>query len=128
MRSTMALANMGKNGTLSKPRNPLRLVGALAMLLGPVLAMTGLPAMATAAEPAKQAPAETAPPPADSARTLPVGNPGTTASNPGAEARTYEAREAQAKSLEQFKGGDTVVIAGSTVVLVLLVVLLIVLI
>jgi len=119
---------MGKNGTLSKPRNRLRFVAALAMLLGPVLALTGLPAMATAAEPARSAPAETAPPPAESARTLPVGNPGTTTSNSSAEARSYEAREAQAKSLEQFKGGDTVVIAGSTVVLVLLIVLLIVLI
>lgn len=121
MRTTETLANMGSPRTLSKPRQSFRLVAALAMLLGPVLAMTGLPATANAADPSKPVPAETAPPPAEAARTLPVGNP-------GSEARTYEAREAQAKSLEQFKGGDTVVIAGSTVVLVLLVVLLIVLI
>ena len=121
MRSTMVLANLGNTRSLAKPKRSLRLVAALAMLLGPVLVMTGLPATASAADPAKPVPAETAPPPAEAARALPVGNP-------GAEARTYEVREAQSKSLEQFKGGDTVVIAGSTVVLVLLIVLLIVLI
>jgi hypothetical protein len=121
MRPTMILANQVTNGPLAKSRQSLRFVAALVMLLGPVLAMTGLPATANAAEPARPVPSETAPAPAQTARTLPVGNP-------GSEAQTYEAREAQAKSLEQFKGGDTVVIAGSTVVLILLIVLLIVLI
>ena len=40
---------------------------------------------------------------------------------------TYAAREAQAKSLESFKGGDIVIIGGGGLVIVLLVVLILVL-
>jgi hypothetical protein len=58
------------------------------------------------------------------------------ASNEGAAARqpapsldeTYASREAKAKGLEKFKGGDVVVITGSTLLIVLLIILIIVII
>lgn len=44
------------------------------------------------------------------------------------QANEYATREASAKGLENFKGGDTVVIGGSVLVIVLLVILILVLI
>ena len=118
MRTKMALANLLNHGALAKPGRALRLVAALGFFLGPVIATTAAPAAANAAKPVA---AEIAPSAVQAGRAVP-------SSGDASEAQTYEAREAQSKSLEQFKGGDTVVIAGSTLVLVLLVVLLIVLI
>ncbi|MEP6652812.1 MAG: hypothetical protein ABJA82_05610 [Myxococcales bacterium] len=44
------------------------------------------------------------------------------------QANEYAAREASAKGLENFKGGDTVVIGGSVLVIVLVVILILILI
>jgi len=92
----------------------------LAILLGPALGLTGRAATASAAEPTPVT--STVPAGASGgAHTLPAG---TAASG----AQSYETREAQAKSLESFKGGAPVVIYTSTAVLIALVIVLIILI
>jgi hypothetical protein len=86
------------------------------LLLGATFALTVVPATSFAAEAAKPAPAA-------------VTQHQVTGAAAPSETQSYEAREAQSKSLENFKGGDTtVVIASSTLILVLVIVLIVVLI
>ena len=102
-------------------RRAVPFVAVLAILLGPALGLMGTAATASAAEPA---PVTSTTVPAGSssgAHTLPAGTP-------ASGAQSYEKREAQAKSLESFKGGAPVVIYTSTAVLVALVIILIILI
>ena len=87
------------------------------MLLGPMIGLTAGASEASAAEPAPIYAAPTS-----------SGAPTLAAGTPASEGQSYEMREAQAKPLENFKGGEPVVIYTSTVVLILLVVLIIVLI
>jgi len=99
-------------------RRTIPFFAVLAILLGPALGTT---ATARAAEPTPVT--ETTVPGSSStgAHTLPAGTP-------ASGAQSYEKREAQAKSLETFKGGAPVVIYTSTAVLVALVIVLIILI
>jgi len=94
---------------------------ALAMLLGPALGLTGTATTASAAEPAPVTSTTLPAGSSDGAHALPAGTP-------ASGAQSYEKREAQAKSLESFKGGAPVVIYTSTAVLIALVIVLIILI
>jgi len=102
-------------------RRTVPFFAVLAILLGPALGWTGAAATASAAEPSPVT--ETTVPISSSsgAHALPAGTP-------ASGAQSYEKREAQAKSLEHFKGGAPVVIYTSTAVLIALVIVLIILI
>jgi len=101
-------------------RRTVPFFAVLAILLGPALGWTGT-ATASAAEPVPVT-ATTVPASSSSgAHPLPAGTP-------ASSAQSYEKREAQAKSLENFKGGAPVVIYTSTAVLIALVIVLIILI
>jgi hypothetical protein len=92
-----------------------RLVAAFAMLLGPGLVISANPSAAVAAVPTQVVPSATSP------RSLPL-----PAAAPSAADDSYAAREAQAKPLENFKGGDTTIILGGSVLVIVLIVVLIV--
>jgi hypothetical protein len=92
-----------------------RLVAAFAVLLGPGLVISANPSVAVAAVPTQVVPSATSP------RSLPPG-----AAAPSAAEDPYAAREAQAKPLEKFKGGDTTIILGGSVLVIVLIVVLIV--
>jgi len=102
-------------------RRTVPFFAVLAILLGPALGMTGTAATASAAEPAPLTATTVPGSSSTGAHTLPTGTP-------ASGAQSYEAREAQSKSLENFKGGAPVVIYTSTAVLVALVIILIILI
>lgn len=101
----------------SSCRAVLRSLGVLGLLLGPAIGVTAAASTATAAE---VAPVHAPAPVNGGARALAT-------SVPAAAPQSYEAREAEAKSLESFKGGDPVVIYTSTAVLVVAAVVLIIL-
>jgi hypothetical protein len=102
-------------------RRTIPFFAVLSMLLGPALGLTGTTATARAAEPAPVTATTVPGSSSTGAHTLPAGTP-------ASGAQSYEKREAQAKSLESFKGGAPVVIYTSTAVLVALVIILIILI
>jgi hypothetical protein len=81
------------------------------VLLGSTIASTAGASLAVAAPIAAAAEAATPP------RTL--------VKNAPAEQQDYAAREAEAKSLETFKGGDTTIVIGGSVLVIVLVVVLI---
>ena len=102
-------------------RRVVPFLAVLTILLGPALASTGTVARASAAEPTPVTATTVPGSSSNGAQTLPAGTP-------ASSAQSYETREAQAKSLESFKGGAPVVIYTSTAVLVALVIILIILI
>jgi len=102
-------------------RRTVPFFATLAILLGPALGLTGAAGTARAAEPAPVTATTLPATSSNGTHTLPVGTP-------ASGAQSYEKREAQAKSLESFKGGAPVVIYTSTAVLVALVIVLIILI
>ena len=102
-------------------RRTVPFFAVLAILLGPALGWTGTVATASAAQPAPVT--ETTVPISSSS-----GAHSLSAGTPASGAQSYEKREAQAKSLESFRGGDAVIIYSSTAVLIALVIVLIILI
>lgn len=97
-------------------RHSVRLVAALVVLLGPALMLVASPSQALATAPGRGAAAET------SAPALAQGGA-------ASAEHDYAAREARAKPLQSFQGGDTtIVVGGSLLVIVLVVVLVVVLI
>jgi hypothetical protein len=111
MRWTMALLVALPRSITRFKRSPLTLVIALAVLLTPALAWAAPPS-AAGAVPTRPVPTATS----------------TSATSEGALAtrdQSYESREARAKGLEKFEGGDTTVIIGGSALLVILIVILI---
>ena len=100
----------------SSSHRSLQLITVLSLLVGPALGWTGAASMAAAAE---SVPAQVAAPSVTEPRSTGTAE---------AEAQSYEAREAQSKSLENFKGGEPVVIYTSTAVLIVALIILVVLI
>lgn len=89
------------------------------LVVATLLAVWCFPAVSMA-RPATAAPAPLAAAPASPA-------PAPSAENSGRETGTLAAREAQARELQDFKGGRVYVVLGSSVIVVVLVVLLILL-
>ena len=85
---------------------------ALALLVGPTLALAAPPVVSTA-QPLRPAAAVTS--------TIVASGEGA----PTSPEKTYASREARAKGLENFKGGDTTVVIGGSALVIILVVLLI---
>jgi hypothetical protein len=92
-----------------------------------VLALTGGRASCWASPAAAAAPRGAEP----AGQPTPPASPATSAAAPGASAsvgQTYASREANAKSLQNFQGGDIVIIGSGGLVLVLVILLILVLI
>jgi hypothetical protein len=118
--------------SLRHPSGSSLTVAALAIVVafcfGPALARAASPMAVGDARPAPAsvsvATADSAPPPAGRAATPAAASASSAPASPAA-GQGYAAREARARSLEAFKGGDTTIVVGGSLLLVVLVVVLI---